>query len=279
MQGINRRVQIYNLLVEGHTPKRIQNILGCSLSLVWKHIRIYVSNKEIERLTLYPATFRKAQTIYTQVKPVEDLHRQIDIPCKFGASFKQIGKPPLQYGSDGKAHDKQATHHAIFGNPKGGKCVIWLKAGFMGQTPDEIIHNGNNTIRAIAENYMHQYGISLSYVRTYLDIEWIMVNMDAGKRISAYEGIKPGEKKEIAGAFHKQGDSSHPMHRQYQAVPKGDKEMPTEHARIDQYVYSGALATDIAGLAEREKNVMDILEKLTGAIQEIRQRMDLEAKK
>lgn len=251
--GKNLRVQITNFLAEGHSVKETAKLLKCSVSLVWKHAKNAVDNGTLERINKYPAQFRKSQTKYTHTHVVGDLHPAqppIDIPCKFGASFAQVGKPALIYGLGGKAKDEQATHIAIFGKHK---TVIWLRAGFRGETPDEIIENGNETLKAIAQGYERQYGISLSYLTTFLDIEWIMVNLAAGKRISKYEGIKNGERKLIAGAWHKQGDSSHPRHRQYQAAPGEDKTTPTEHASLDHYIYSGQLARDIAALAERDK--------------------------
>ena len=241
------------MLAEGHAVKETAKLLKCSISLVWKHAKNAVDNGTLERIGKYPAQFRKTQTTYTHTHVVGNLHPAqppIDIPCKFGASFAQVGKPALIYGPGGKAKDEQATHIAIFGK---NKTVIWLRAGFRGETPDEIIENGNETLKAIAQGYEQQYGISLAYLTTFLDIEWIMVNLAAGKRISKYEGIKNGERKMIAGAWHKQGDSSHPRHRQYQAVPGEEKTNPTEHASLDHYIYSGQLARDIAALAERDK--------------------------
>lgn len=243
-------VYIATLLAEGHAPKRVSKLCKCSLSLVWKHARFAVDKGLIERIGRYPAQFRKKQKIYTPPHVVGDIHPiqpPIDIPCKFGASFTQVGKPPLIYGENGKAKDEQATHIAIFGKYK---TVIWLRAGFRGETPDEIIRNGTETLKAIAQGYEREYRIALSYGSTYLDIEWIMVNLAAGKRISTYEGIKKNQRKLIAGAWHKQGDSSHPRHRQYQAAEGELKTTPTEHATIDHYLYSGQFAQDMAGLKD-----------------------------
>jgi hypothetical protein len=276
----NKGVQIYSLLAEGRSIQFTAKLLKCSVSLVWKHAKKYVKNEKLERLSVYPAQFRKTQTTYTHTHVVGDLHPAqppIDIPCKFGASFAQVGQPPLIY-NQGKAKDEQPTHIAIFGRHK---TVIWLRAGFRGETPDEIIENGNETLKAIARGYEQQYGISLAYLTTFLDIEWIMVNLAAGKRISKYEGIKNGERKVIANAWHKQGDSSHPRHRQYQAVPGEEKTKPTEHASLDHYIYSGQLASDIMALVERDKAHSDTdtkfaanLERHLGVLEKMETRLD-----
>lgn len=247
-RGANLGVQIYYLLADGHPISSVAKKLNCSVSLVWKHANKYVEKGMLERVSKYPAQFRKPQKIYTHVNVVGDLHPvqpPINIPCKFGASFALVGRPTLIYDKQGKAKDIQPTHVAIFGRHK---AVIWLKAGFRGETPDEIIKNGNDTLKAIARSYEEKFGISLSYLRTFLDIEWVMVHFNLGKRLSKYEGIKKGEKKEIAGAYHKFGDSSHPSHRQYQAIENKDPVMPTEHASIDHYIYSGQFAKDMSGL-------------------------------
>lgn len=253
---------------------------------MWKHANNAIEKGKLERISKYPAQFRKSQKIYTHIQAVGDMHPAqppIDIPCKFGASFAQVGRPPLQYEPGGKAKDDQATHIAIFGRHK---TVIWLRAGFRGETPDEIIQNGNATLQAIAHDYEQRFGISLAYLTTFLDIEWIMVNLAAGRRISGYEGIKNRERKLIAGAWHKQGDSSHPRHRQYQAHPDHDKTMPTEHATVDHYIYSGQMARDIEALAERDKihsemdsrfaqNLelhMQVLKDIRDAIKELKER-------
>ncbi|MFA5240630.1 MAG: hypothetical protein WC476_13120 [Phycisphaerae bacterium] len=251
---MNLGVKIYALLGEGHSVPETVKLLKCSSSLVWKHAKKYVKKGELERISKYPAQFRKSQTKYTHIQPVGDMNTiqpPIDIPCKFGASFAQVGNPPLLY-NHGKAKDEQATHIAIFGKHK---TVIWLRAGFRGETPDEIIENGNETLKSFARDYEQRFGISLAYLRTFLDIEWIMVNMAAGKRISKYEGLKNKQRKEIAGAWHKQGDSSHPRHRQYQAIANQDPIMPTEHATIDHYLYSGQFARDMFDLKEIAKEM------------------------
>ena len=281
--GANQGMQIVNLLAEGHPIKQTAKLLKCSISLVWKHANRALKKGAIERIGKYPAQFRKTQKIYTAYQTVGNLHptqTPIDIPCKFGASFAQIGKPALPYGPGGKAKDEQATHIAVFGKHK---TVIWLRAGFRGETPDEIIINGNETLKVIAQQYEQQFGISLAYLTTFLDIEWIMVNLAAGKRISGYEGIKKGERKEIAGAWHKQGDSSHPRHRQYQAVENGDKIMPTEHASVDHYIYSGQFAKDMADIktivqgmtgeySENIKSHLAAIQELRDAIKEFREK-------
>lgn len=255
-------------------------MLNVSTSTAARWAKIYVRQGKLERVSNYPATYQKKGKIFDQLDLVGDFRpvrtpTPTDIPCKFGASFAQVGKPPLQYASDGKAHDEQGTHHAIFGRYK---TVIWLKAGFKGETPDEIIKNGNLTLQSLAEGYAQKYGISLAYLRTFLDIEWVMVDMAHGKALSKREGIKNGERKEIAGVWHKQGDSSHPKHRQYQAMADGDQEGPTEHARVDHFVYSGELAKTLNALGENQKKNSEVLDKLVEVQVQIRQRLDVQMK-
>jgi hypothetical protein len=255
MVGVYLGVQITSLLCDGNSIQQTAKALNCSVSLVWKHARRSVVKGTLERISKYPAQFRKPQPIYTPPHLLGNIHPispPIDIPCKFGASFAQVGKPPLIYGANGKVKDIQATHIAIFGKDK---TVIWLKAGFRGETPDEIIKNGNETLKSIARGYAQQYGISLAYLNTFLDIEWIMVNLTNGKRISKHEGIKNGERKLIASAWHKQGDSSHPLNRQYQAVKGNNPIIPKEHASIDDYLYSGKFARDMVDLKEIAKEM------------------------
>lgn len=120
-------------------------------------------------------------------------------------------------------------------------------------------------MEALAAFYAQKYGIGLSVLRIYDDIEWVVISRKTSAQIADSAKIPKGGAIEVAGAIHKYGDFSDPENIQFNAKPHGEPRKPTEHSVIHHFVYSGEMG--------------NTLEKIGDVIISLNQRMmKLEAK-
>jgi len=266
----NIRGNIHTLLAEGCSQKEIAKRFNISRKSVWKYSRLYVINGDIEKIAR--GTYRKAiqHAMLPPHKPLANVTTPpIIIPVKFGGIFAQIGKPPLPYDEFGKAYyEEKEFYKAQFGKHK---TQIWLYSGFQGATVDERIDTGHQLLLQIASNLSQKFGITLTHLRWYENIEWVDASKDRSKETAKGAELKKGTCREVAGAIHKFSDFSHPDQFQINPIQKGDITRATDHARIHERVYSG-------DYERRFEMLMQLHEKVMENLIAIRQRMDLEAK-
>lgn len=263
--------KILHLLQEGHQQSAIAKAVGKSSAAILKRARKYVMEGKLERIA--KARYRKPinQADLPPLKPVEIFtHPPIMLPHKFGALLAQVGKPKLAYDKYGKAEEKTALWYIQYGKHK---AQIWLYAGFQGQTPDSIIESGKSLIRAIIAEQAAKHRITLTLLRFYTDIEWVDISKERSKATARGIGIRKGEQVVVAGAIHKLDKVSHEDSMEFNALPNGDSERPTEHARIRHNLYSGEYE-------RRFDKILEGFEKVLGVVQEIKAWKDMqEAKK
>jgi hypothetical protein len=197
------------------------------------------------------------------------------LPHKFGAVFAQIpGKqvPGLQYDLRGKAEVRTPLYFAQFGRHK---VQIWLFGGWKGDSVQEIVASGKGQIEAIAGQLAQKYGITLTLLRFYDDIEWVDVSKERSAKTAKGAGIRKGEGVEVAGALHKYDKSSHDGHIEFNKLPNGEDNKPTEHAEIREYIYSGQLAHDLHAIKEVVLEERKLLSEVVGGFVGVRQRLEI----
>jgi len=233
-------VEIISLFCEGHSLSKIAKLTGLSVEAIRKQAKKYEREGIIERVSKYPAAYQRKFQFQPPLMAVGEFQPTPTIlPNKFGALCAQVGRLPKErYDAWGKAYDGDACHKIQFGK---NKCQIWLKSGFIGTTPDELKANGIRQLRAYADLYSKTYGIQISILRIYDDIEWVVVSRKTSKSMADKAGIPQGGKVEVAGAIQKFGDFSHPHNFQINMKPNGNPKIPTEQAVIHHFIYSGEM--------------------------------------
>ena len=261
---------VYSLLVQGKHQSEIATTLNISRKSVYRYTRSFERKKLIMRVFKQPAIYTKYHSSAPPLYAVKECAQELPImlPHKFGADFYQNGKPNLKYNNRGNAYLYELSHTVRFGRYT---TTIWLSS-FRGKTINEIIDNGRKDVADLAEFYAAKFNIRLSFNRLIPGIEWCKTSKEDSTRYAKIHELAPTEKHIVAGAVHVYGDSSHPETVEYNALPKGDKARPTDHAKVDEYIYSGKLNADLYAIKE-------VLAEVQGGMTAIRIRMDLEAKK
>jgi hypothetical protein len=258
--GVTGWGNTYTLLCEGLNPTQISKKQELSRKTIHKRVNFYLDTGKIEKITW--GTYRKA-TKKSNPPPISHPALlpplPIMLPHKFGAIFAQTGKPNLEYDKYGKAQEKTELYCAQFGK---WKTQIWLYSGFIGTRPDELIQSGRQLIEAIAQTLSLKYNISLTLIRFYSDIEWVDISKERSAATAKGADIKKGREVLCAGAIHKFSDETHEGQIEFNKYK--DSKIPTDHAKVREYIYSGRLADDLYALMEGMK--------------QIKMRMDMEAK-
>lgn len=255
----NTSGNIYSLLCEGHSQTAIAKATGFSRKTIWKKAKEYVVKGKIEKIAWgrYQKATRKSVT--PTLKPVEVVTPlPIMLPHKFGASFKQTGKPNLPYDGYGKASEETPLYFAQFGRYK---TQIWLYGGFEGSDVETIVASGKKKLITIASQLALKYRITLTLNRFYTDIEWVDVSKERSKATARGARIRKGEYAVVAGALHKYDKHSQNGHMEFNKLPNGEQTMPTEHAAIRERLYSGEYERRFDILMESNERFSKNLEK------------------
>ena len=242
-----------------------------SRKTIWKRTKFYLDTGKVERIAW--GVFQKAgkKLLPPPTKPAEDVTPlPIMLPHKFGATFKQTGRPNLPYDKYGKAYDKiQNSYSAQFGRYK---TQIWLFSGFEGNTVERLVYSGRLKLIALGKSLAEKYKINLTLQSFYDDIEWVDISKERSKLTARGAKIRKGEFVKVAGVLHKYDKHSQNGHIEFNKAPDENPALPTEHAKIREYIYSGKLASDLYAIKE-------VLKELQDGQVAIRQRMELEAKR
>lgn len=254
------------LLYEGWTRKQIRKHLKISDALVRRWTKFYEDKGFIVQTCDYPAMYRRnisgSPDTHTDGlvgdTHTEPQHATTIIPHKFGASFRQFKKPAILF-SNGIAVIEKDDHTIIF---RRHKTSIWLKH-FTGQTVNEMLTRGEAHLKALAEFYSKYYGIKLIFDRIYPDIEWTDPSEERSKQIADAAGIKEFTRVKVAQAIHKFKDSSHET-LEIERDPAHAPEIPTDHARAHEFVYSGKLAQALEAIGDAIITINQRLMKMEG---------------
>lgn len=235
LKPYDKSSKISSLLVRGRTIKQA----GIELGIPYQTARrLAISNERkgiIERTEKYPILYRLKSKPYDNLKPVGDLSysppiKPLLIPHRFGCSASLLGRPNLVYDKHGKARIKVLDDHIIeFGR---GRAQIWLKGGYQGISPSQIIELGRVRLNALASHYAKLYGVIIAIERYYEDIEWILNNKAASKDTGDKIGIDKNEKIEIGGVDYVLGDSSHPEYLELNKATNYPPHLATEHSKV-----------------------------------------------
>jgi hypothetical protein len=253
-------LRIIALLEEGHCLTKIAKLTETNPTRVMRIARRRILQGKLELVNKYPSMYRKPHRFYSTPISNSPILQPIMLPHRFGASFIQIGEPKLQYSKGGRAVEKTALYTIQFGREK---ASIWLHGGFMGATVNEQISNGVIQIKSIAKQAEARHSVVLNFLHLYDDIEWVDSDLDRSKATASGADIKKGEGVICAGAVHKFSDETHDGQIEFNKYK--DSKIPTDHAKVREYIYSGKLADDLYALMEGMK--------------QIKMRMDMEARK
>lgn len=278
------KLEIARLLAEGFCISDVARQTHVLPGSVAFQAKMLVMDGRLERTSERPAHYQPANPVSFQVggsaissgKP--DSMPQTCIFKKFGASFKQVGRPAILYREDGKARIETPGYIIEFGRYK---TKIWLKS-FVGATLAEQLVNGEATIRALASHYAHKYRITLTFDRLYEEREVLVASVAESAKLAAGVGLGWGEQKAVRGALQKAGDSSDLDNLQINQLPRGNPKRPEEQGSELEKLYGGVYGEKLRLMEERQDRTLALIEKLvqghekTGeALTAIRQRLEL----
>lgn len=257
--GGNIGGNIYDFLAQGYCFSDIAKKIKKSRAWVLKKANKYVVEGKLERVNKYPALFQIPKRCYPPPRASRQmLPLPAMIPAKFGAIFAVTKTGTLRFDKHGKAYVKTALFSAQIGR---NKAQIWLRGGFTGTTIEEQIQSGQFRLMQISEHLMDKFKVEMALLRFYEGIEWIDADTDRSKKIAKSAEIPKGGSVEIGGAIHKFGDFSHPEQIQFNPKHGGNQKIPTEHAQVHEYIYSGKLANDLYALGDSIKKLWSKIEE------------------
>ncbi len=286
---LDKKLDVARMLSEGASPRMIAKALNILPGSVYYQAKILVEEGRIELISKNPAQYQKAKQKECQVSQSEFSSispPQICVYKKFGASFglsKKPFHPDLKYNDFGKATIEIKNVYKL----EVGRYVakIWLFS-FVGRTLREQRKNGELYLRALGDSFGRKYNVQFAFLRIYEDVEVLIASPETGRMIAQAEGLSWGEKKPVAKAEHKAGDSSDPNNLQINKLKNESPKIPEKQGEILENVLFGTYEERIAKLEERNEKLLNLAEKLTEGQEKlldgqvaIRQRMDLEAKK
>lgn len=273
------------LLKEGFGPVQIAKMLKAPHQNVLKHIKKLERDGLVQRISTRPTFFKFFDASHPHLKPVGYSHppkasaidgqggqtpqtSAIILPHKLGAIFALTGKPPLKFNDRGKATLKEQDHTAQFGRHK---AQIWLKAGFQGIHPDDILANARMQLQGLAAAYERRFGVRLAFLRMYEDVEWVVASRRRSKEIADSAGIDRDNSLRVGNTIHK-FDSTHPQNLEINNAPGAPPVSATIDAKTHIYLYT-RLPLDMKAMGENSAALGKLLGQMTDAFVGIHQRL------
>lgn len=274
LRGVQNPRKLCALLCKGLGLKEAAKELGLKYFTARRIALKYERAGIIERTSTRPGIYRwKRENLHQSRGVTQFAHSRettkpdtspaelpIMLPAKFGATFHLSARPAVRFNAQGNFWDKQPSRSVRLGRHK---MQVWLHS-FRGQTVEEIINLGKADVLEIGQAQAKKYGVVAVLDDFFYDWEWVDTSRERSEGVANGAGIAQGGRRVVAGAIHKFADDSHPENLQFDPLPGGDVQRPTDHAKVHEFIYSHGLADTLYAMGEAIKRLDAKVKELGG---------------